>query len=479
MAIPNIYFHHNQGNGAPQVFELVGGISLSQIGSDIATGLEATGSFPVTNSILEFKGKRYCWHNASIYEENTGGSGNWGVVRTLSGVTTEVDQHSGLHLAYRSDQPIMIGLTNAAGGSCVGFRFDGSTWTEVSGPIGSLNGPGKAYVHNNVLYQNRWGGVHTYDPATDTLGTVSGVGGTFTPARDFCSFNGKLYAGGFTTDTAANPAGLFELQESGFVSVGTMPDHQMGTNGEDSAPVLFSPDNESLVLIISGETLSNVDGDQAFRIQNPGTGSQTITNITDPVIPAQFRPGGASAVEFSHYYVVTDTQNSSSPTSPDFYFFRTNNKASSTFGTYQWQGYSTTMSFLGIGPSWQFKPSECKRGGQGRLSAGANATSTNKVYAELETPVVSSTLGGMDISFRVYGTDTGLTATVYFSLDQETPDTQATLVGTVSGGSASRSGNTITNVTADDGATLYTFTWAALGDGASVGIPATLVMDLA
>jgi hypothetical protein len=95
----------------------------------------------------------------------------------------------------------------------------------------------------------------------------------------------------------------------------------------------------------------------------------------------------------------------------------------------------------------------------------------------MENPVISSTMGAMDVSFRVYGTDTGLDGRVYLSLNQETPDTQITILS-VSGGSASVASNVISNITADGGATLYTFTWAAASDGVTDGVPVTLVMDL-
>ena len=84
MAIPNLLVCKSVpssiGTSSAAVFELIGGTTLSQIGSNITTSLEDYGNNRATNRVIEFKGERILWHRATIREENTGGSGIWGVV---------------------------------------------------------------------------------------------------------------------------------------------------------------------------------------------------------------------------------------------------------------------------------------------------------------------------------------------------------------------------------------------------------------
>ena len=104
--------------------------------------------------------------------------------------------------------------------------------------------------------------------------------------------------------------------------------------------------------------------------------------------------------------------------------------------------------------------------------------SFNKVYVILENPVPGSVAGTTDISFRVYGTGSGFTGTAYYSSQQSWIENIATLTGSVTGGSASRSVNNIINITADSGATLYTFTWNNGTDGITNGVPLRMNIEL-
>ena len=486
MAIPNTYWWHRgaylSASGTPAVYELVNGSSLSLIGdSDIGDGLEAgfIQDVGATNRICEYKGKRYLWHENFIKEENEGGTGNWGTVHTTSqpaGAST----NSGLFTVILNGDPIMVGMSGLS--IRCALRFDGTTFTNIVPGGGTTIRAGTATVFNNKIYWNVYNQVWTYDPVDDSI-AVFGMGGSFsTITRDFAVVNNRLFLAGYQNSSGVSQfARLWVLDDTGFTIVYTFdtdPIMDNGFSGASGNPLLFSPDNSSLVFITTGEDGSNNVGDQAALIQNPGTGSQIVTDITDPLIPSQFRPLGADAVGTARYFLFTDTQNSSSPTSPDFYIWRLADQSAGSYGFYQYVDTSTVLSYLGIGPSHQYWGPHIKNGGQDRISAGANSTSTNKIYTELENPVIGSSIGTMDISFRVYGSDTGLDGRVYMSLDQETPDTQITITS-VTGGSTSVASNVISNITADDGATLYTLTWPATADGVTDGVPVTLVMDLA
>ena len=485
MAIPSTYWlsrgAFTGATGTPSVFELINGTQLNLIGiDDIGDGLEGSFTESIhTNRILEFKGKRYVWHKQYIKEENEGGTGNWGIVHTTLGAAN-TDLSSGLFTVLRNGVLNMVGIIHN-GSFRAAFRFDGTTWTNILGVSGGTTRSGKALTFNNKLYWDVLDATFVYDPVDDSIASF-GFGGSFNAImRDMCVLNNELFAAGYNETSGSNQeAMLWKFTDTGWEVVHTFDGTPYIDNnfaGSTSSPILFTPDNQNLVFISSGKDGSANTGDQAALIQNPGTASQIVSDITDPVIPAQFRPLGSNAVGSTRYVLFTDTQNSSSPTSPDFYIWRLAVHNVGNWGFYQYTDTNTELAYLGIGPSFQYAGPHIKQGGQGRISAGANSTSTNKIYAEMESPVISSSLGSMDVSFRIYGTGTNIEARVYVSSEQETPDTQITITS-VTGGSASVAANVISNLTADDGATLYTFTWPADADGITNGVPVSLVMDL-
>jgi hypothetical protein len=160
-----------------------------------------------------------------------------------------------------------------------------------------------------------------------------------------------------------------------------------------------------------------------------------------------------------------------SVTFPDLYQFHLPTADS---GSYRHNALTGGTFMTGTGPSNSFTLPCVRYGGSDRIELNTGG------FCVLENPVPSAIAGAMDISFRTYGTPPGgpFTGNVYFSSTQETPDTPATLVGTVTGGSASRSGNIILNIASDSGATLYTFTWDKTADGIIDGVPLKMVIEL-
>jgi len=497
MAVPNLYITHQNNSGNVQVHELVGGTSETQIGNNVTgASVETQGDedFPA-NNVIEFAGSRYLWHANTIREENTTGTGDWGSVFTTSQVDTDTENfatHSGLFLVHPSGVPTMVGMAiedSSAADTVLAIKTtDGSTFSENTGnaiSIGAAGFVGPAIDFDNKLFWilSEDGANDTvilvYDPATDTIVERSVESTVSSASFAFCPAGGKLYMAGIPSSTGSseNPS-LYELIGQEFKIVNTFTELQRGTSGHFGKPALFSNNGTDLVFIVSGQRVSDLeDGDLAFEITDPGTGSQTVTERTSALIPSEFQPTGAQASNRSRYYVFIDNENSSSVTSPDIYVWRLANSTTGNYEFFSFTDTTTTLSSGGTGPTFEFTFFENVTGGSDRISAGASST-TNKIYAEVENPTASSTAGAMDVSFRAYGSSTGLTATAYFTTNRNQVSTQATLVGTVSGGTASRSGNTIIDVDADDGATLYTFTWDATTDSVSQGEKVNFTIDL-
>jgi hypothetical protein len=135
---------------------------------------------------------------------------------------------------------------------------------------------------------------------------------------------------------------------------------------------------------------------------------------------------------------------------------------------YEWVNDSTELSLIGAGPahgvSWIHSPSS----NPGRFWTSGD----NRVELVDWDPID----GGEDINFRVRGSGTGLTVKFYRNAEEEGGEkamVQVNLSGSLSvtGGasSASRSGNNIIDVDADDGSRLYTVARSAIADSVTTG----------
>jgi hypothetical protein len=469
MAIPNLLVSKHDGIGNVAVFELIGGVSLQQIGNDITTNMETPPSDSVANNrVIEFKGKKILWHRNAIREENTGGAGNWGIVHTISDMITSdgFARHTGLHILNVDGVPTIVGLYSETTTSDVNAirSTDGITWTEVGTVIATPAGDcGRSIVYQNKLY---WryvysGGIIEYDPLLDSAVAIDGaglLGGNCT--QDFCVHNNGLFMLGTIDSVNFSIFRLWKKIGSTFTAVASFSNASNGVSGEFGASCLFS-DGTDLYAICNGQDTA-VTGNTMFRIQNPGEAGQVVTEITDTVIPARFRAGGAAATTTTNRwfsYVDNDTD----PTSPEIYLWRLPSQFNTAYDVFHFVDFSTVLEEMGS-LSWEITLPNTKFGGGEIISS----TTASKVYAELEqlTTIAGSGAGvQVQFSYRVYGTGTDKTATLYLSGGEEIPTVVATLTGAATGGSSLRSGNTIVNVSPDAGATLYTGIWDAGADG--------------
>jgi hypothetical protein len=468
MAIPNLLVSKHKGQGNAAVFQLIGGTVLEQIGSAFTASLELPTDSTHANRVIEFKGKRFVWHRNEIREENTGGTGNWGVVYTVPNYSGNegFGKHTGLFEIQVAGVPTLVGLHQRTSNSNLAAieSTDGTSWVQFDStyPAGEPAVVSSAIVYRNQMYW-RWRSttnpVLKYDPVLNTgsLITVQNIV-TGSSNNDFCVHNDQLFMVGSTGSGSADTFRLWQLQGSAFTQIHAFTTQDNGAAGEDGSCCLFS-DGTDLFAILPGETATS-EANAMYRIQDPAGGGQTVTDISATVLPARFRAGGANASDDNLWFCFVN--NDSAPTSPEIYLWRLSNFDTGTYEAFQFVNFSTALTELASGPSHEIYMAEAKFGGGDRI----DSVGTAKVYAELESfaEVIG---GGVQFSYRVYGTGASKTATLYIDGGQEIPATQATLSGVATGGSSVRSGNTITAVTPDAGATLYTGVWAASTDGFS------------
>ena len=497
MSMPFIYAVTHQVS-PPVVYAINQSGGADQLGNPLAGSPPAeshTISDNRTNTVVNFNGGIYCWHRDTIREIDSDGAGgtsvgNWGIVYTTSQTGGGENLHSGLYVISADGVPTLCGMFRI-GNDVLGLKStDGVTFTETTGPQAAIVSVGRARVFNNELYwTTNLASVIRYTPLIDLIELVPitpAIGG-ITTARDFCALNNKFFMAGLQGSGFNSTFSLWELGPGGFERTHSFTQLQGGNQlGRYGCPSIFTKSGSELYLQFSGEVLSGAligAGDISFQVLNPGLPSQSVAvNESLSVIPLFFKPTEIHAIGRSRYYIFVDNEVhedriNGSITAPDLFQFHTGNPESTAglppvAGNYQINPL-TGGSFMTGFISNEFTLSTATFGGGARINR-----SVNKVYVTLENPVPGSVSGTTDVSFRVYGSGSNFTGTAYFSSQQSWIENIATLTGSVTGGSASRSGNNIINITADSGATLYTFIWDHSTDGITNGVPLRMNIEL-
>jgi hypothetical protein len=294
-------------------------------------------------------------------------------------------------------------------------------------------------------------------PISGTIGAVSN--------QDFAVHNNCLFMVGSVGTGASDTFKLWKLQAS-FIEQHNFTTQNNGGFGENGGCVLFSA-NDALYTILPGDD-SGADGNTMWKISNPGEATQTVIEITDPVIPAAYRSGGGSANETNRWFSFVN--NDSRTTLPEVFLWRLSDFPSGTYECFSFLNEFTELSSLGTGLAGNIYLPNTNYGG------GERITANSKVYAEIEQhlPVTA----GLMISYRIYGGSAGLTGTIklYYDSQDETPATQATLTGSATGGSSVRVSNEVQNVELDTA--IYTLIWDNIADGVAEPSSANLMLDI-
>jgi len=477
MSIPPIIVLKNRGAGSPGIYVLKNGVSLEQIGDDFGS-LEtfAVGNVAPDNRGCIFNGKKYTILQDDIREENQGGAGTWGVVHTLTqSVGSGLSGYfSGLHVVQRNGIPTLTMVyQNLSGHLRAARSADGTTWANTGSLTGSI---GSTISGTSVVYKNRiywWINGSTYevaeyDPASDSaiLYNFSSMGGGSVPNADFAVHDNRLFLIHSNGPSTGNVYELREFIGGTFALIHTFTGINMGGNGERGKACLFS-DGTDLIAICIG-----ADNDTGFRIQNPGLAGQTVTNVTTPMIPAEFRFGGAAVSLNARYWSFINNHTSGS--TPEFYLFRLYGNEGNVPGQtggytlLQYTDTTTEMAVLGEGPDADIAIATNKSGGSERIVG-----TTQNIYAEIQDGTIASG-NVVTFNYKVYGSGSNVTGTLYYNESEEIATTTGTIT-LASGGSSSASAGTIINITPDSGATLYSATWDASGDGV---VPSSVNINL-
>ncbi len=491
----------------PQVVELqFSGTPPSTIITPVAIGgslegspnadLQATafGAY-VLNRVIEFQGDLYAYHALNIYKYDN--VATWNIVHTPLNMDEAVGT-AGFHILNRQGQDVLAMIFRRTTPSTFTARVvwteDGSTWNDDGAfDVGQTTFSSVSHAGKTLIWKNRI--VHMHYPGTtavqarvgvsipdpDWMGkgfqpSTSGTNSTFDAVEHLerCLMIGSPLSGGSDWQ-------LFEFADPGNTVLLKLQDLTgfgfTWQNLNNNWPMLFVDENEDLYAVVCDNNPAG--GLHALKLTStggPGT-SFTELDVTTTIIPTELRTGGAQANRTSAIGCYVDTV--ANPTSPAIYFWvRTNSlDFASSYHLYQWAGPAATWDLVGLGIiSDLYTLPHTKHGGSQYTFQG-----TNKIAAQIESfTTVSSTAA--NISFRVYGTGSDVSGRILHSGSATDPggppDTQATLIDPVSGGSMTRAGNQLNDITPDAGVTLYTCRWDFGTDGFNAGQSPRIVVDL-
>jgi hypothetical protein len=327
------------------VFPLLAGLTLgTQDGGDLVVTTEAPGTNNNNhaNRIVEAWGQRFLLHGDHIYERDTGGTGNWGQVATLTPMSN-IAAHGGLHTLTVDGRIIVACLWRDDAGKDIYkiFSADGVNWTTTliasytgaSGEIGSsvvfgtsiawwcrtASGPqARIYRHDfstgsTITYANN-GSSHWGDQVNRNMLTVArntlyaachGSNGTFSELVG-ASFSNS-YAVAWTLTEHAYPHGAlthtFLYFPHGAVTGGPFEDLQDIVGGTSGATArIMSSGVGAGYLQVDMVDGTFVNGETITQTTGPNTGANAAISA-DPEIEenACYWTTGGDNTRFSRY----------------------------------------------------------------------------------------------------------------------------------------------------------------------------------
>jgi len=474
MAIPPLLVLNGFDTLPIQVHELVGGTTPTQIGSDIP-GTNLTWSSNVTvkgnhsNFVVNFKGENYCivfksGNTVHVHKENEGGAGVWGSVFNFTAGTSLTTASEYLLTVVRNSDGSDLMLVVAGPATANNYKWGKSTtgqtgsWTEVVASSVSTRMTSTPVVYRNKIHFTDGQNVTTgasweLDPVADTLTKYTG-GWTETGNRegnDLCVAFDKLWCVG-TEAYAAGEWRLYEFTGGGWTFNGAISATSTVNGNAADAKCCLWTDNTNLYLVgpTFKDELGNTSAKQGSTVwRGVPTGSTFTWTQDDGTMVSGLQPGDrGNNNNFceDRWGIIVD--NDTDPTNPAYYLAVAEGPAPGLgFAVYRWEGFGFEMgsgvNTGEVGPgasvSIAYNFPETKHGGGIATSQGV------ATYADIvgETPLVAA----YRLSYRVWGTGSGLTGRVYFSTEQGPPDTLATFLG---------GGTTINSITGDSGVAIRT-----------------------
>ena len=491
MPLPEILVFQTVGD--LRAHELVGGSTLNALGPTVSGFTESapTNAQIFTNRLIEYRGL------LCTQTEATGLNADWvmswdrvaGSWSIMGGTSNTHTCAGGLYVVNTGSTLRLCSLHRNPSNGLTCVYSDNGTGTSVFNSVASGHtawvGPG--IVFNNKIYLPTLdSGVKIWevDPIAlvTTLITPPFLGGTVSEASvDFCVYDDRLFCltpGPVNFGATGADWELYEFVGGGFsLNTQITTDGRLGmfsgaSQGRRGQPSLFiDPATGDMAAVTNGYEAGGASGNSgstAYRL-TPSGSSFTPSEVTSTVIPAAFRPGvRGSSNDYAEDRWLCYTDTDPDPSAAEVYlFFAAGPAPGTSYTVYQWEGFGAEMTNVAAGPSVNFYMPHQKFGGGDRINRGGG----NQIVIESSQAVT----GGFEISYRVYGTLLGQSITLWYSLDQEIPSSQATILSQT-GGSGITGGNTVTGVDGDDGATLYTLVWNLASDGVTNGDACHIVL---
>jgi len=396
-------------------------------------------------------------------------TGTYTRVFSFTSPDTANSRFSGLYAVNISNVPYltMVYGTTASTSAFKGVKYDGSSWSETA-EITAANSIGR--IKAEIVYRNQ---LHIIDAVPNAIiwnpitETISSPSNSFGEANiGLCVFNDRLFgvssaSGGGVVTSLSEFTGTWTVVVSGF---STSP---FGTTGAppttNSGNQCLFTDGTNMYCLISGlydlaqgGLTAGEGGWRCYQFDS----NLAVTNLTTTVVPAGLRAvadgGSGSGVLGAfrdRFFSFTDIDTTPGSQTTWLHYAALGPTGAVAFDLFVWNGPGSTMTLSG------------GSGGSSEHSVASLSTSGGEYIGstgDLDvwiTGVASDPLGTL-ISFQASG-DSGATLnnTVTFRVDYEGEPkiTQATLVGTATGGTAVRVGDSVTSVKADG--TAYTIVW--------------------
>lgn len=456
-------------SGLVQPGRVIGGNNFVPLGNGFS-GLENTtlnNTISRSNArIVQYGNDLFLWQRNGIRQYNFS-TEDWDLIHTVTDQEDAADynQHTGLHFLHDvNGTPILVGLADRESGTgVVRVMYDGSAWSSaVIDTVTNLDTPTRGVaVFQNKLYVHENNVVREYDPISGITQELIATSGSIAVSwTDMIVFDNRLFIA-----AQGNTGDILELIGGNFVAriIDAFPSNL-------SNPPSFFEKNDNLYVLYGSQI-----GNQGWELARYNTDIDTLTNLTDAVLPESIKQGSAvnPAINYSpnaRSHVIVDQD--SDPENPRVLLLINTNTINPTFGEITaWEFIDETQQLVEIP-------------GAGNLTGemffphnnfGSGAYNWTLDELNVKITGTEAVQDGEEISFIAYG-DPGnpnKKVRIYFSNEQQYAKTPATLL---SAGPATTGVTIGTDTLGDfvdgidaDNSTVYTVIRDIAADSALVG----------
>jgi hypothetical protein len=390
----------------------------------------------------------------------------WSSVYTLSPLTANTINKSGLNIVYLNGAPALcIFWYNSPTARWYGaYTLDGVSWT-THGPFtltaATTNGLTSDTVYNNSVYcttgPSSNGHVVSYSPGAGfmTSATLSGPNGT--GCACLAEYNNRLFC--LFTRSAGTDSQLAEIVSSGAQAV-TTSIHGSGNAAVGNMCALFADQNV-------GNLYGIFHGPTGFVAYEWTSSLGTPTNITSSVLESNLSTQAAAARLLA---MVDEVEISGYPRI--YLWFAPSGNAAATWTPFEWRGpnnFVTAIAGSSMGTAGSAMP--------------ANRTATGSYFWYPYSPysvITSRTYvsGTIQLALRLYGSSTNNnTFRAFFATNEEEYPTRPCTLSSPNSGTVV-GGNIVRNIIpGTPSGTYFTVTWDATTDGLANGAPFKLLCE--